>query len=284
MTAREWYVVIGLAKTGTTVVATAVLRARGIARFCLEPESAAEIEALAASDRLVIKIIFDIWMQRSDALTRLCGGPHVTTIATVRDPRDELVSRLHYLAYDYFSKRETTPDDREDWIDIFRRKEEAPERIGLLDMREQILARFGRGFGPLPELHESYADFLDELAGAVHLLRYEDFVRGNVLFHNGLELKVFEYLDLTDGEILDYSYTVLRGVEKIRWYDPQPHPDNPELASTFPHHRHEPPDTTVPATERSGIKHNRKPAPGISFQAPNLPALIADCIELGKAW
>lgn len=180
MTAREWYVVIGLAKTGTTVVATAVLRARGIARFCLEPESAAEIEALAASDRLVIKIIFDIWMQRSDALTRLCGGPHVTTIATVRDPRDELVSRLHYLAYDYFSKRETTPDDREDWIDIFRRKEEAPERIGLLDMREQILARFGRGFGPLPELHESYADFLDELAGAVHLLRYEDFVRGTV--------------------------------------------------------------------------------------------------------
>ncbi len=109
------------------------------------------------------------------------------------------------------------------------------------------------------------------------------FVRGGVLFHNGLELKVFEYLDLTDGEILDYSYAVLRGEEKIRWYDPQPHPDNPELASTFPHHRHEPPDTTVPATERSGIKHNRKSAPGISFQAPNLPALIADCIELGKA-
>ncbi len=109
------------------------------------------------------------------------------------------------------------------------------------------------------------------------------FVRGSVLFHNGLELKVFEYLDLTDDEILDYSYTVLRGEEKIRWYDPQPHPDTPELASTFPHHRHEPPDTAAPATERGGIKHNRKPAPGISFQAPNLPALIADCIDLGKA-
>ncbi len=36
------------------------------------------------------------------------------------------------------------------------------------------------------------------------------FVRGSVHFHNGLELRVFEYVDLTDGEILDYSYAILR--------------------------------------------------------------------------
>ena len=97
-------------------------------------------------------------------------------------------------------------------------------------------------------------------------------VRGNIQFHNGLELQVFEYLDLTDGEILAYSYSVFHGEEKIRWYDPQPHLELPELASTFPHHRHEPPD----------IKHNRRPAPGITFRAPNLPTLIADCVELGR--
>lgn len=98
-------------------------------------------------------------------------------------------------------------------------------------------------------------------------------VKGSVWFHNGLELRVRELVDLSDGEILDYSYDVFRGEEPVRWYDPQPHPENPELASTFPHHMHEPP----------GIKHNRKPAPGISFQAPNLPTLIADCIALGEA-
>lgn len=97
-------------------------------------------------------------------------------------------------------------------------------------------------------------------------------VRGSVYFHNRLELRVFEFLDLTDGELLNYSYTVFRGEERIRWYDPQPHPELLELAATFPHHRHEPPD----------IKHNRRPAPGISFRAPNLPTLIADCIELGE--
>jgi len=44
------------------------------------------------------------------------------------------------------------------------------------------------------------------------------------------------------------------------------------LTVTFPHHRHEPPD----------IKLNCQPAPGIGFDAPNLPTLIADCIALGE--
>jgi hypothetical protein len=96
-------------------------------------------------------------------------------------------------------------------------------------------------------------------------------IRGSVWFNNGLELRVRELVDLSDGEILDYAYDVLRGGEPVRWYDPQPHPENPELASTFPHHLHEPPD----------IKRNRKPAPGINSQIPNLPTLIADCIALG---
>jgi hypothetical protein len=60
---------------------------------------------------------------------------------------------------------------------------------------------------------------------------------GSVYFHNGLELRVFEFLDLADGELLDYSYTVFRGEDRIRWYDPQPHPELPERAATFPHHR-----------------------------------------------
>jgi len=98
-------------------------------------------------------------------------------------------------------------------------------------------------------------------------------VKGSVRFRTGLELRVFETLDFVAGRISDYSYDVFRGEEPVRWYDPQPHSEIPELASTFPHHLHEPPD----------IKRNRKPAPGISFQAPNLPTLIADCIALGDS-
>jgi hypothetical protein len=108
------------------------------------------------------------------------------------------------------------------------------------------------------------------------------FVRGSIHFNNGLELRIFEYLDLIDGEIFDYSYTVLRGDEKIRWYDPQPHPENPDLASTFPHPLHEPPNKSIPESKQSRIKHNRQPALGITFNAPNLPRLIEDCVEFGR--
>ncbi|MCL4262113.1 MAG: hypothetical protein KJ069_02815 [Anaerolineae bacterium] len=97
-------------------------------------------------------------------------------------------------------------------------------------------------------------------------------VEGEVAFTNGLKLRVLEILDFKNGRIQNYSYAVYRGNDKIRWYDPQPHPENPALAGTFPHHYHEDPD----------IKHNRQPAKGVSFGIPNLPILIADCLDLGK--
>ena len=68
------------------------------------------------------------------------------------------------------------------------------------------------------------------------------------------------------GRITRYFYLVCRGDEPLYWYDPQPHPDDPSLASAFPHHKHVPPD----------IKRNRIPAPGLSFEQPNLPFLIEE--------
>jgi len=76
-----------------------------------------------------------------------------------------------------------------------------------------------------------------------------------------LERIVFDRLPL----IIDtYGYEVWQGDEKMYWYDPQPHPNEPSLQSTHPHHKHVPPD----------IKHNRIPAPGLSFSTPNLLLLI----------
>ncbi|MBN1887886.1 MAG: hypothetical protein JW850_07835 [Thermoflexales bacterium] len=98
-------------------------------------------------------------------------------------------------------------------------------------------------------------------------------VEGELEFKTGLRLRVIEMIDFEVGKVRHYSYTIYSGGQKIRWYDSQPHPDDPSLASTFPHHYHEPPD----------IKRNRCPAPGISFDAPNLSTLIADCLQLGKS-
>ncbi len=65
---------------------------------------------------------------------------------------------------------------------------------------------------------------------------------------------------------MGYSYEAWLAEEKLYWYDSQPHPSDPDLTSTSPHHKHVPPD----------IKHHRIPAPGLSLTQPNLPFLIQE--------
>lgn len=64
----------------------------------------------------------------------------------------------------------------------------------------------------------------------------------------------------------DYSYSIWQGGTKLFWYDPQPHPHIASLKQNHPHHKHILPD----------IKHNRVPAPEMSFTQPNLPVLIRE--------
>ena len=45
----------------------------------------------------------------------------------------------------------------------------------------------------------------------------------------------------------EYGYEVWQGANKLYWYDPQPHPNNPTLQSTHPHHKHVPPTSSTTA-------------------------------------
>jgi hypothetical protein len=91
---------------------------------------------------------------------------------------------------------------------------------------------------------------------------------GELTFPNGYRLLIYERLIWDTGPLLieDYGYEVWLGTEQLYWYDSQPHPNTSTLASTHPHHKHIPPN----------IKHNRIPAPGLDFAAPNLPFLITE--------
>jgi len=93
-------------------------------------------------------------------------------------------------------------------------------------------------------------------------------VIGRLTFANDIRLEVSEQIDLDAGylEVLQYGYVVWQGPGRLYWYDSQAHPNNPALAPNHPHHKHIPPD----------IKHNRIPAPGLSFTEPNLPFLIRE--------
>ena len=99
---------------------------------------------------------------------------------------------------------------------------------------------------------------------------YTSVAEGEVFFANGLRLRMREEVDLDAGLIVSYGYEVYQGEERLYWYDDFPHPNDATLASTMPHHKHIPPD----------IKHHRIPAPDMSFERPNLPALIQEIEEL----
>ncbi len=111
---------------------------------------------------------------------------------------------------------------------------------------------------------------------------------GLVTFGDDIVLCVYELIDFQAGEIQSYRYEVSRcdppfserplpdaqeycrtsysKKTKLYWYDSWPHPNDPNLFPTHPHHKHVSPD----------IKHHRIPAPGLSFIQPNLPLLIEE--------
>jgi len=93
-------------------------------------------------------------------------------------------------------------------------------------------------------------------------------VAGEVYFRADIRLVIRERLtfDRLPMVIDGYGYEVWRAGEKLYWYDPQPHPHDPVLQVTHPHHKHVPPN----------IKQHRLPAPGLSFTEPNLPHLIQE--------
>jgi hypothetical protein len=100
-------------------------------------------------------------------------------------------------------------------------------------------------------------------------------VSGELYFEHGYRIVIHERIlyDRLPAVIDWYGYEIWRNVEKLYWYDSQPHPDELALQSSYPHHKHIPPD----------IKHNRIPAPAMSFIEPNLPVLIAEVEGLIQA-
>jgi hypothetical protein len=98
-------------------------------------------------------------------------------------------------------------------------------------------------------------------------------LQGEITFAYGYRVIIKERLSHDDAMVIEaYGYELWHNTEKIAWYDSQPHPDAPALATAHPHHKHIPPN----------IKRNRIPAPQMSFTQPNLPVLIQEIEDLVK--
>jgi hypothetical protein len=94
-------------------------------------------------------------------------------------------------------------------------------------------------------------------------------LKGEIVLRANVVVQISETIDFQAGVLQRYSYEIRQGDQVLYWYDPQPNPNDVVLSSTFPHHKHIQPD----------IKHNRVPAPGISFDRPNLPFLLEEILR-----
>ena len=101
---------------------------------------------------------------------------------------------------------------------------------------------------------------------------YTGIAEGEIFFSRGFRLRIREELDFDAGLITSYGYEIYQRKERLCWYDDFPHPKDPDLSSTFPHHKHIPPN----------IKRHRIPAPKISFSRCNLSVLIQEVEDLIK--
>jgi hypothetical protein len=99
---------------------------------------------------------------------------------------------------------------------------------------------------------------------------YTGIAEGEVFFRGGFRLRLRQELDFHARLITSYGYEVYLEEQRLYWYDDFPHPNDETLTTTYPHHRHLPPD----------IKHNRVPAPEMSFTRPNLPVLVREIESL----
>jgi hypothetical protein len=121
----------------------------------------------------------------------------------------------------------------------------------------------------LYSLREQYSEIIDSRIRFFTVGKDIYIASGVLKFTSDFKLVFKESLDFSIHKILKYVYEIYQSDQLICYYDSQPHPNAPDLAATFPHHKHTPPD----------IKHNRQSAPNISFDQPNLPAVIQEIID-----
>ena len=102
--------------------------------------------------------------------------------------------------------------------------------------------------------------------------KYMGIAEGEIFVGEGYRLRIREEIDFAEGVVVSYGYEAYCGDERLYWYDNFPHPNDPTLAETYPHHKHVPPN----------IKRNRIPAPNMRSGRPNLAELLKEIDEIRR--
>lgn len=212
--------VVGAAKTGTTIISKTIQNSLQGAYFHMEPQDTAFFMEGALMDRYarVVKIIFEHWNQRPNLRKAIIANElplqFDRTVVIVRDPRDEMLSRVMYFVYPWLEEHGYKGNESqvESWLEFIEQVERNPSAYSF----NQIVAFLNNNFSvsvfstthPL----NAYRTFCEEVKKDVCLVRYEDFILGH---HEVLE----QYLGvpLASESGLDYQHRTRRSAAFNNW-------------------------------------------------------------------
>lgn len=176
--------VIGKAKTGTTVVSKSIQHSIPGAVYHIEPKA---VGFFLNKDHLsrqnVVKIIYEHWDATPHVREAILHNELMLkfgkTVAIVRDLRDEVISRLFYITR-ALAKRGSDPKDLNKWLAFIEEKERNPKDISFLEMVKKLNEIFGTKMTPRVPRDEKYLKFLDRHAPRICIIKYEDFMENQL--------------------------------------------------------------------------------------------------------
>lgn len=205
------YLVVGKAKTGTTAFSKIIANSIPQSIYHLEPKGLDYFECKKhdISKPHVVKIIYEHWQSKPRSRNALIYNElsmkFHKRVFIVRDPRDELISRLLYLVYPWAMSGAYKAEKLVQWIELLRMKESNPASVSFYEMADAVRVIFGADlFTQLKQNARTYHEFIRAAPPGSYVARYEEFVSGN---RTGLE----DYLGLTFPEKIN-----LDGLERTR--------------------------------------------------------------------
>lgn len=182
--------VIGKAKTGTTVVSKAIEHSLPDARYYLEPRDLrfAYSSSFSEGTNNVVKILFEPWANRPHLAAALVYNETPAKfdriVAIVRDPRDQLISLIHFYIDTVVWKNGLDREKLDRWIGVLAEKERRPSALSMMDVINRFREIYDVDIFKIGLQTRRYLRFLINHRKRLYILKYEDFVSRKI---SGLE-------------------------------------------------------------------------------------------------
>lgn len=183
--------IMGRAKTGTTVISKTIQNSLpGTTHYSLEPKNIGffyQPEHFPDTDHQVVKIIFEHWDTAPRCRMGLIHNESPLSfdkqVCIVRDPRDELLSRLMYFIKPWKDANGLVEEKNQRWFAALEKKEQDPGSASFFDMVSTLDSIYNSNMRAAvlnEKIVQHYYRVLDNIQQPVHILKYEDFMRGNL--------------------------------------------------------------------------------------------------------